>query len=522
MGQIGAAYGLARLPDRPIEIVGGAEWTKDGIRTVDSLQVTVDNLVARVDGVIKPVKGLLGSDLKFALVGPDLAMLVGAFGDSESVPAKPYSINGRLQLRNDGYRFRDVVGNVGSSDVQIDGLLVPRDGITGSRFTFEAGGPAFEEVIDQIGDLKVHQGPYELSGSVLFKPDAIDFDDVELDRSGGNLDFEFELGIPVSRRWANLDIRARGNDVRTLLRGFEDFDADETPFLIDVRVTLRDTAVAFDRLDINIGDATLSARGELEFLGDTAATEFQMSVSIPNLAKLGTFNDYRMREQSFTLNGNVTGGDGELAIDDLVATLGESDINGKIRYRAGDVPYLDVDIMSDSILFAPILEEKEQEQEYDPEPEFEDGRLIPDILVPFDAMKKFDVSVDIDIGEVQRDTLHIRDFRLQAEMHDGILDVPVAGFRARSGGIVSKARLAPGESGEGMASVELVARDFAVGMGNFNLDLAMTSDIDVKLDSTGADLRSLFGNANGVFFLEYPGRQVCEQSVPAQNLWRHA
>jgi hypothetical protein len=219
-----------------------------------------------------------------------------------------------------------------------------------------------------------------------------------------------------------------------------------------------------------------------------------------------------MREESFTLNGNITGGGGELVVDSLVATLGESDIDGKIRYRAGDVPYLDVDIISDSILFTSILEE--QEQEYDPEPEFEDGRLIPDVLVPFDAMSKIDVSVDIDIGELKRDTLYIRDFRLQAEMHDGILDVPVVGFRARSGGIVGKFRLAPGESGEGIASVELVSRDFALGMGNFNQDLAMTGDIDVKLESTGADLRSLLGNANGIFYLKTRGgRFASNQSM---------
>ncbi len=514
VGQIGAAYGLEKLPNRPIEIVGRVEWTQDGIRAIEPLRATGIDLAIRVDGLIKPVKGVVGSDIEFEINGPDLALLIAGFVAADGVPAQPYDLEGQLQVRNDGYRFRNVKGNVGSSDVQIDGLLVPQNGITGSRFDFAAGGPAFEEIIDQIGDLEVRRGPYELSGSVLFKPDVIDFEDIEFDRSAAGVKFDFELGMPVSRRWANLDIRASGPDVRSLVQVFEDFEPDEAPFLIDVRGTLRDTALAFDRLDINIGEATLSARGELEFLGDTAATEFQLSISIPDIAKLGVFNGYRAREQSFTLNGNVTGAGGELAIDNLVATLGESDINGKIRYRAGDVPYLDVDIMSDSILFASILEEQEQEQEYDPEPEFEDGRLIPDVLVPFDSMKKIDVSVDIDIGELQRDTLHIRDFRLQAEMHDGILDVPVAGFRARLGGIVGKFRLAPGESGEGVASVELVSRDFALGMGNFNQDLAMTGDIDVKLESTGADLRSLLGNANGIFYLKTRGgRFASNQSM---------
>ena len=504
LARIGSAYGLRTLPDQPIEIVGGVEWTQDGIRTIDSLQATVNEVSMRIDGLIKPVKGVVGSDIEFELNGPNLAALSGAFGAEEGVPELPYNLSGRLQVRDDGYRFRGLTGAVGSSEFEIDGLLVPQPGITGSRFDFAMSGPALEELLDQIGDFEVREGPYELSGGVSFKPDIIDFDDIELDRSVASVKLDLELGVPVSRRWANLSVHASGPSARAALADFESFNPSDAPFRIDVRGTLRDTALAFDRLDINIGEATLSARGQLEFVGDAAATEFQLSTSIPNLAKLGSLNGYRMREQSFTLNGNVTGGGGVLAIDNLVATLGESDINGKIRYRTGDVPQLDVDIKSDSILFAPLLEEQEEE-EYDPEPEFADGRLIPDIPIPFDAMKEFGISVDIDIGELQRDALHIRDFRLQAEMHDGILDVRVARFRARSGAVVGKARLAPGESGEGIASIELVARDFALGMSELNQDLAMTGDIDIKLESTGSDLRALLGNANGVFFLHSRG-----------------
>ena len=512
VGRIGAAYGLEKLPNRPIEIVGGVEWTQDGIRTIEPLRATVKEVSIRVYGLIKPVKGVVGSDIEFELNGPDLALLIGAFVNADEVPAQPYNLNGQLQVRNDGYRFRNVKGNVGSSDVQIDGLLVPQDGITGSRFNFEAGGAAFEEVIDQIGDLKVRHGPYDLSGNVLFKPDVIEFDDIELVRSGGKLEFDFELGMPVSRRWANLDIRASGPDVRSLVRVFEDFEPDEAPFQIDVRGTLRDDTLVFERLNINVGDATLSAGGQLEFVGDAAATEFKLNASIPNISKLGVFDGYRMREQSFTLNGNVTGGGGELTIENLVATLGDSDINGKVRYRTGDVPFLEIDIESDSIVFAPLLEEREQE--YDPKPEYPDGRLIPDIPIQFEAMRKFDVSIEVAIGELQRDALYIRDLQLQVEMHDGIFDLPIVRFRARSGRVVGKARLAPGESGEGIASIELLTRDFALGMGKFNQDLAMTGDIDIKLESTGSDLRSLLGNANGVFYVHSRGgRFASNQSM---------
>jgi hypothetical protein len=45
-------------------------------------------------------------------------------------------------------------------------------------------------------------------------------------------------------------------------------------------------------------------------------------------------------------------------------------------------------------------------------------------------------------------------------------------------------------------------------MAQTNLDLAMTGDIDIMLDSTGADLRTLLGNANGIIFLDARGGRL--------------
>ncbi len=505
LASMATAFGIKRMPDRPIEIRGSADYGPDGIRSLDSLTLTVNETTAKVDGLIKPVKGLLGSDFEFKLDGPDLAVLIGAFAANKGVPAQPYGLDGQLQIRDDGYRFRSVTGKVGSSDVEIDGLLVPRRGITGSRFNFTAKGTAFTEVIDQLGEFQVRPGPYELSGSINFEPDVINFVAIELHRATGNVALDFELGLPVSRHWANLNIRASGPNVQSLMRGFGNFEADEAPFLIDIEGTLRDTSWSIDKLDINVGVANLTGQGVLDLDGDASSTKFDLSINIPNVGELGMLDGNRMREDSFSLNAKVTGSGDVLQIDDFLATLGSSDIKGDIEYRRGDRPYLAVDFESDSIVFAPLLEEREPE--YDPTPEFDDGRLIPDISIPFAAMAKLDADVEIEIGELRRDSLHVRDIVLRAALRDGVLEVSEAGFQAKSGAVGARGRLDPTD-GEGSASFELVARDFALGMTDLNRDVAMAGDIDIKLDSTGTDLRALLGNANGVFFVNARGGRM--------------
>jgi len=499
------AYHIAGMPDYPIEITGAAEFVEGGIRLLRPVVLTVGLVSATADGFLTLKRRIIGTDLTFTLKGPDLVVLIGAFTNARGVPQQPYDVRGRMQARSDGFRFREVTGSVGSSSVDIDGLLTTKRGLGGTRFDFKVAGPALQEMIERIGDLEVRQGSYELSGSIELQPDMLRLRDFELDRSLGDLKVDLDLGLPVSRKWMDFDARGRGKNVRSVIRGLEKFEAHEQPFSLAARGTQRDDYWKFDKLEIGIGEAAIQAEGDLAFRDAKAVTEFDFNLTVPNLASLGTVDGRGFNDQGISLVAHVVGGDGVLTVDQLVAKLGESDVNGFVQLRKGEVPELDINVFSDSVIFAPLLEKLEYE--YDPEPGFDDGRLIPDIPMPFDAMKEINASVDVDIGELQRGTLFMKDIEFDAYLRDGALEITKASFEARSGAILANAKLEPvGESG--IASVELVARDFALGMAQTNMDLAMTGDIDIKLNSTGADLRTLLGNSNGMIFLNVRGGRV--------------
>ena len=505
LARLAGAYGMDGMPDYPIEITGMAEYVEGVIRTIRPLAATVGEVNATVDGFLTIASGAIGSDLAFTFDGPDLADLVGAFIDATGVPPLPYELRGRMQARDNGFRFRNVSGSVGSSSINIDGLLTTTQGLAGTRFDFNLAGPALQELIDRIGDLEVRQGPYELSGNVLLKPEMLELRDFELDRTFGDVKVDLDLGLPVSRKWIDFDMRGSGKDVRSVLRGLERFEAYEQPFSLDVRGNLRGDYWKFDKLDIGVGEATIQAKGDLAFKDAEAITEFSFNLTVPDLASLGTIDGRGFNNQGFSLLAHVVGGDSVLTVDRLVAKLGESDMNGFVQLRMDEVPDLDVDVFSDSLVFARLLEEVEFE--YDPEPEFDDGRLISDIPIPFDAMKKINVSIEVDIVELQRGPLLMKDIEFDAYLRDGILEIPKAGFRARSGAMLATAKLGPaGESGS--ASVDVVARDFALGMTQTNLDLALRGDIDIKLDSRGADLRTLLGNLDGMIFVNTRGGRM--------------
>jgi len=115
---------------------------------------------ATADGFLTLKRRIIGTDLTFTLKGPDLVVLIGAFTNARGVPQQPYDVRGRMQARSDGFRFREVTGSVGSSSVDIDGLLTTKRGLGGTRFDFKVAGPALQEMIERIGDLEVRQGSY--------------------------------------------------------------------------------------------------------------------------------------------------------------------------------------------------------------------------------------------------------------------------------------------------------------------------------------------------------------------------
>lgn len=502
LARLAGAYGM---PDNPIEIKGAAEYVEGGIRTDGALTAVVGEVTASVDGLVTLAPAAIGSDLTISLDGPNLANLLDAFVDANVFPQHAFDFRGRMQIQDDGLRFRHVNGNIGSSSVDVDGLLTMVRGLDGTRFEFNVTGPALEEVIDNIGDLEVRQGPYELSGSIRLQPDLIRFRDFEFDRSFANVKADLDLGLPVSRKWMDFDLRGRGRDVRSILRGIERFEAYEQPFSLNVSGSLRGDYWKFDEVDIGVGESTLQAQGDVEFRDAAATTDFSLNFISPDLADAGTFDGRAFNHQPISLFAHVEGGDGLLTMDQLVAKLGDSNVSGFVQLRKGDIPEVNVRVFSDSLVYTPLLEAAEIE--YDPAPEFADGRVIPDIPVPFAAMESMNVSVDVDIGQLQRDKLLMNNIVFDADLRDGSLEISQAGFEARSGAMRATARLEPaGDSAA--ANFELVARDFALGLAESNTDLSMTGDLDIKLASTGADLRALAGNVNGMLLLDIRGGRV--------------
>ena len=498
LARIGTAYGLPTLPDLPMTVSGSLAVEKDAVRIRGPATADIEDTRLQVEGRIARAPRLEGSRLSFGIDTPDLARVVGMFASAERVPPLPIDLNGEVSLRGDSFRFSSVRGSLGNSSVDVDGVLRLAPHLAGSEFTLDASGPAFEELVAHLRNFDVRPGAYQLSGGVAFDADAIHFRGVELSRARGDASADVTVGLSQPEALVDFDVKARGQSVRSILPSVGEFDLEDAPFSVTARGALRGAGLTLARFDVGVGQATIAARGEIDLKLGGRSTNFEFDLNVPNLARLGLLKQRRPREQSLAISAKLRGDRETVQVDNLVARLGESDLRGSLRMEKGDVPRVSLELRSDSVQLASLLEEATVE--YEKEPKFDDGRLIPDVAVPFDAMTRLNASVTVDIGELQRDGLLLNDLKLRAELQNGALHVHEAGFQAGDGWMRVRAALEPA-GGVGRAALAIQAEDLTFGFIGLGVGPSTQTDLNLNLEASGTDLRSLAGNSNGVLFL---------------------
>jgi hypothetical protein len=499
LGEVGKAFGLENLPNVPATAKASITLEDGALRLQQPLTIDIDGTMARFDGLISLAPGGEGSQLSFSANGPDLAHLVGMFTPGKQVPPLPFRLTGESSFGKDGIRFPTVRGTLGQSTVDIEGVLKPTALLAGSEFKVATSGPAFEELIAHFPALEVRPGAYRLSGQLRFDPAAISFQGVELSRARGNIRVDIVMGLPMEARIIDFDVSGRGRNLRSIQTKFGVLEIDEAPFSLLVRGNLRDRQLKLTKLDVQVGEAVANAQGILDFHQGGGSTEFEFDLKIPNLARLGLLNERRLGEQSLQVHARVQGDKNEVWIEELAARLGNSDIRGSVRLRKAEIPELSLEMQADLIHLAPLLESAAPVD--DNVPVFNDGRLIPNVKVPFDAMKRFNASVALDIGELQKEAISLHDLAVRAEIQDGSLYVHEVRFEDTSGWLLARATLEP-VGGSGKAMLAIKASELGWGFLGLPVDSSTKTEINSHLVLEGPDLRTMAGNANGVLFFD--------------------
>jgi hypothetical protein len=504
LGTVGSLAGLDGLPSVPLLVEGRLELEDGAVRLLGPVTAKADDITATVNGRLL-VPDPAGSRMTVAIEGPDIAETIAMFADAGPIPALTYALDGDIEFASSSLRLHGLKGTVGSSAVAVDGRVNLRLGIVGSRLTLKAAGPAMEEITASFPGIGIAPGGYDLSGTIALGENELELADVELSRENGDLRLDMKLGLPPAERRAVFDVSARGRNIRSLVSGIGQFEIAELPFEVDAEGRLDSGRLSIEQLSGKLGELRAQARGSVLLGGSSGEAEFRVRGEAPDIAMLGTLGGVRFNPQRVSWQMDLKSGAGVVETEKIELVIGDSDIRGRIRYEAGPVPSLQIDLESDSLIVLPLLEK--QEREYEAEPEFDDGRLIPDIVVPFDTLARVDAALDLDIGFFRRDAIELRDLNVRTSLRDGVLTILHAGARGPTGRFDIRGSIDPA-AGEGRVGLEVLARDLTLQPNRDDADPRVRADIALRLDSTGNDLRTLAARADGHVYVHTRGGRM--------------
>jgi len=494
--QLGRVAGIESLPDQPVSAQGSVARRVDRLDLDKPLRIRTEGVAASISGAVFLEPRLSGTALEIELEGADLRDTLRRFGADVGAPPLPYEASGPVHFGTDGIELPGISAELGASAFELEGRVNTSTGLVGTRLKFSAAGPSMEELFSGLDNVDVFPGAFETSGSVRLSSSEIHVKEFRLRRERGQVALDAEIGWPLATNRLKLQLDASGPDIRSLFSELGGFEPEVAPFRIEIDAERDGNEWSFQPAQASLGDANMEARGRLTLAPQSVSGNLKIEADAPNLASLGRYLGRRPRQLPVHLSATLSGEGDRVVIDDLSASLDESDISGQITYRFGAVPELELGLQSASITVLPIFEANADEPDESPPPP--DGRVVPAVKIPYDSLRKFNATFGIEIGELQRDNFRAENVQFHGSLRDGTLSVDMLKLETRDGNFRTSGRLVAQKTG-GYTRLKLSADDIPL---TDSPNHPVRADINLDILASGSTLRELAANLNGFFVLQ--------------------
>ena len=199
----------------------------------------------------------------------------------------------------------------------------------------------------------------------------------------------------------------------------------------EFELTDADGSLGFESLTAELVEtslATLSLAGLIDDVRDLDQMDFQASLDVPDLEALGmAFDLPGLFPSPLAFEGRLTGSDEAFALTGE-SRVGETVLPGSVSGNfASPRPFFQVELSSPLFYFADFGLTPEVDATGDAIQETPASagprRLFDETPLPFDALRKFDLDLDIQLDELDGVSLDVDSAVLRANLADGLLTV---------------------------------------------------------------------------------------------------
>lgn len=501
-GLVGLA-GIEGLPAAPFTGQGELDWTAGGLGLRDvTLRTDAEQLT--VTGTVAPDPLGRGTDLEVAIEGEDLARLGPALG-LEPLPTVRYAATGRLSRLGAATRLRGIRATLGDATVRLDGTVADPPGLGGTVLQFELAGSELRRW-EELADVSLPDGPFEASGELRLDNDAIVLRQVGLEMGGARGRVNADIQLPLGARRGDFSASLTGPDLARLLPELGEAEPVPTPFELELRGNWRGERWFFKQASLRAGGDELNASGTLQLGAEAAATAVPVKLRIQSLERVGTLVGVELPDVALTLEGTLAGTPGELRLDPVLGQLGEDTFTGSLTVKPGDPPRVALALSLSRLDMSPVLPQPTADDDAPAPPP--DTRVIPDWPIPTDWLRRLEVDVTLQAGQLVADDVLYGRLELTGGISDNALSVDRLSVIGPFGEAEFRLRLsARGETPRlnatgTLRNVVLVYRVLAKESPD-----PPRNDVDLRLRGAGGTLRALLGSLDGEFRLVGgPGR----------------
>jgi uncharacterized protein involved in outer membrane biogenesis len=503
--------GETRVPDMPYDLSGRIRITEEGIE-LENFKAGFADVELGVTGLIRLEDRLPGTSLDFQFNGGDLSKLniFPVMGDPLEifVPGQPYRAAGRFTVENNGWGFKSISGRIGTTELELDGLISNQPDWAGSNVRFSVKGPNLHGLLIRQDASDLELGAFESSGQIVLSDDALNINDFNFETDKAHGKINLELGWPVSSEIdASFDVDVRGDDIRHLLPRSDGFDAALAAYKIKAVGQKRGDRVFVKQFNANIGNLQVNLKGKVDDDPAVENVEITFSATSPDLSALGRLSGHRLPAMALDLKADFEGNARQFALHNLTGMLGESHLAGTLDVSLeGSKPNIKLTAKSNYIDIRPFTELQGSDDK--PVTAAHPDRLIPAMPLPLEALAATDMIIDLDIAELRHRKDSIKNLDLKAELKDGRLIVPLLSLEGPQGKSMSSFSIEPTGAGKADVNVDLSAEKMVFnfsGQSQDNLHLLPAIDIEFRANGSGGNLREVAGSLNGSLYVGSEG-----------------
>jgi uncharacterized protein involved in outer membrane biogenesis len=284
---LSAFSALARieLPALPFEFAGRLRPEGDSI-SLENVAARLGANSGRIEGSVATVAGLIGSDVRLSMEGPDLSWLEGPTGFTD-LPGKPYRVEGGLVVEETGYRLDGVNARIGEVTATVDGRIGRPPALAGTNLRVVAAGPDFSIPASLAGAPGVPPEPFRIEGGLRMANGTFELDEIRARVGEASATVTGRISPASDLVGTALNVDARGPDAATFGPLLRQRSLPSAPFSLSGSVEIGTAGYLLDSVVLELASNRAVIDGIVVPSETFSGTDLQLEFTAPDLGYLG-------------------------------------------------------------------------------------------------------------------------------------------------------------------------------------------------------------------------------------------